>query len=770
MARTRRSARLASASTVSCLITNPPYAVQFTVAAATKLASSRALTVCEQVADAYALIQNVDRASATPRLGSVAEGQEETVVERSTPNIETIKSSPPKLKPSTPSRSTPVKLPKSEMHPSKFHQTMAPPSSGLRHGFVDINPDPKAAGGTQSTPSKTPMSSGFTFRVSRPSIAGGEQDSGLGPEAKRMMEELREEASKIKAELAAKREQEREEEAVDGRKYAKAKGKASRYSDVHMAEFKKMDSIENHHSTFRYTPGRATPAKNLKRTQSKANLDESSDAPAAASSSTRKAPMSVKRALVKPTEKHHQPEEAVEAPVKRVRQRKEDDASTQRPISRDGSSIPAPKTLGSESVRRAIPRAQSFANLLTPTKASAARTALPKTPTVSMIKSPSKTDIRSLARSPSKPELTSALARSPSKSSLVQPNSSKALGGLTKSVTISSIPAPQAIPKLVQTPGRFDRVKSILKRQFSSSKPKSSLPQLAGAAPKTPGRTEKPEPVAPMTTPARQYDRHVEFTPDTKQAAMTQNSPSPVKSVLPRPKSVSKPPAVQFPSLNAVMSAKKSGSTAVSYPDLSAYKEEENSSEDEQASLHEALPESQPGTFTFRSDHTIRFGSTSPNGFGGSPGQSTLRQVRASFAPSASMPGGFPDDRESQSPSRKANKENADPELIAGIPHGMSNKKRSRAMWEDEEIKTGVPHGISNKKRHRASSDEEEDEEIVQRTTKKLRKNPPSMAPRFACSSPIKKPSGSLGTPSPQKKSGISLSRLNMLARPKVRK
>ncbi|KAK8139195.1 hypothetical protein PG984_002575 [Apiospora sp. TS-2023a] len=687
MARTRRSARLASAST------------------------------------------NVDRASATPRLGSVAEGEEETVVELSTPNVETIKSSPPKPKPSTPSRSTPVKLPKSEMHPSKFHQTMAPPSSGLRHGFVDINPDPKAAGGTQSTPSKTPMSSGFTFRVSRPSIAGGEQDSGLGPEAKRMMEELREEASKIKAELAAKREQEREEEAVDGRKYAKAKGKASRYSDVHMAEFKKMDSIENHHSTFRYTPGRATPGKSLKRTQSKANLDESSDAPAAASSSTRKAPMSVKRALVKPTEKHHQPEEAVEAPVKRARQRKEDDASTQRPISRDGSSIPAPKTLGSESVRRAIPRAQSFANLLTPTKASAARTALPKTPTVSLIKSPSKTDIRSLARSPSKPELTSALARSPSKSSLVQPNSSKALGGLTKSVTISSIPAPQAIPKLVQTPGRFDRVKSILKRQFSSSKPKSNLPQLAGAAPKTPGRTEKPEPVAPMTTPARQYDRHVEFTPDTKQAAMTQNSPSPVKSVLPRPKSVSKPPAVQFPFFKC---------------------------RDERQEV--------------RHDHTIRFGSTSPNGFGGSPGQSTLRQVRASFAPSASMPGGFPDDRESQSPSRKANKENADPELIAGIPHGMSNKKRSRAMWEDEEIKTGVPHGISNKKRHRASSDEEEDEEIVQRTTKKLRKNPPSMAPRFACSSPIKKPSGSLGTPSPQKKSGISLSRLNMLARPKVRK
>lgn len=701
-------------------------------------------------------------------MGSVAEGEEEPVVELPTKDVETIKSSPPKPKPSTPSRSTPVKLPKSEMHPSKVHQTMAPPSSGLRHGFVDINPDPKAAGGGQATPSKTPMSSGFTFRVSRPSIAGGEQDSGLGPEAKRMMEELREEASKIKAELAAKREQEREEEGVDGRKYAKAKGKASRYSDVHMVEFKKMDSIENHHSTFRYTPGRATPGKSLKRSQSKANLDESSDAPAAESSS-RKAPVSAKRALVKPTEQRHRSEEAVEAPVKRVRQRKEDDASTQRPISRDGSSIPAPKTLGSESVRKAIPRTQSFANLLTPTKASAARTALPKTPTVSMIKSPSKTDIRSLARSPSKPELASALARSPSKDGLARTNSIKAPGGLTKSVTISTLPTSQAAPKQVQTPGRFDRVKSILKRQFSSSKPKSSLPQLAGSAPKTPGRTEKPEPVAPMTTPARQYDRHVEFTPDTKQAAMTQNSPSPVKSVLPRPKSVSKPPTVQFPSLNAVMSAKKSSSAAVSYPDLSAYKEEENTSEnEEQASLHETLPESQPGTFTFRSDHTIRFGSTSPNGFGASPGQSTLRQVRASFAPSANMPGGFPDDKES--PSRKANKENADPELIAGIPHGMSNKKRSRAMWEDEEIKTGVPHGISNKKRHRASSDEEEDDEIVQRTTKKLRKNPPSMAPRFACSSPIKKPSGSLGTPSPQKKQGISLSRLNMLARPKVRK
>ncbi|KAK8019266.1 hypothetical protein PG990_004404 [Apiospora arundinis] len=733
MARTRRSARLASASS------------------------------------------NVDRASATPRLGSVAEGEEETV-DLPTKNVETIRSSPPKFKPTTPSHSTPVKLPMSEMHPSKVHQTMAPPSSGLRHGFTDINPDQKATAGGQSTPSKTPMASGFTFRVARPSIAG-ENDVGLGPEAKRMMDELREEASKIKAELAAKREQEREEEeAAGGRKYAKAKGKASRYSDVHMAEFKKMDSIENHPSAFRCAPGRATPAKGgLKRTQSKANLDEPESS--SLSSSSRKAPVSAKR-IARPAEKHQQPEQATEAPAKRVRQRMEDDASTSRPISRDGSSIPAPRNLGVESVRKAIPRAQSLANLLTPTKASAARTAVPKTPTVTMVKSPSKTDIRSLARSPSKPEL-SGLSRSPSKESLLRSNSKKALGagGLTKSATTSNLPVSQSIPKLVQTPGRFDRVKSILKRQFSSSKPKSSLPQfarpapVAGAAPKTPGRTEKALPAAPLTTPARQYDRHVEFTPDTKQAAMTQNSPSPVKSVLPRPKSVSKPPAVQFPSLNAVMSAKKSGSAAVLYPDLSAYKEEGESEDEETESLHEALPESRPGTFTFRSDHTIRFGSTSPNGFGGSPGQSTLRQVRASFAPTTNMPGGFPDEREAS--PRKANKENADPELIAGIPHGMSNKKRSRAMWEDEEIKTGVPHGISNKKRHRASSDEEEEEqdEGVQRGAKKLRKNPPTpAATRFTCSSPIKKPSGLLGTPSPQKKSGISLSRLNMLARPKVRK
>ncbi|KAK8114829.1 hypothetical protein PG999_006898 [Apiospora kogelbergensis] len=686
MARTRRSARLASASS------------------------------------------NVDRASATPRLGSVAEGEEETV-DLPTKNLEVIRSSPPKPKPTTPSHSTPVKLPMSEMHPSKVHQTMAPPSSGLRHGFVDINPDEKP---TCNTPSKTPMASGFTFRVARPSIAG-EGDVGLGPEAKRMMDELREEASKIKAELAAKREQEREEEeAAGGRKYAKAKGKASRYSDVHMAEFKKMDSIENHPSAFRCAPGRATPAKGgLKRTQSKANLDETETS--SLSSSSRKAPVSAKR-ITRPTEKHQKSEEATEAPVKRVRKHMEDDASTSRPISRDGSSIPAPKSFGVESVRKAIPRAQSLANLLTPTKASAARTAVPKTPTVTMIKSPSKTDIRSLARSPSKPEL-SGLSRSPSKESLMRSNSKKALGmgGLTKSATTSNLTAPQSIPKLVQTPGRFDRVKSILKRQFSSSKPKSSIPQfsgaapIAGTAPKTPGRTEKALPAVPLTTPARQYDRHVEFTPDTKQAAMTQNSPSPVKSVLPRPKSVSKPPAVQFPSLNAVMSAKKSGNTSVSYPDLSAYKEEK-SEDEETESLHEELPESQPGTFTFRSDHTIRFGGTSPNGFGGSPGQSTLRQVRDSFAPAAHMPGGFPDERESS--PRKANKENADPELIAGIPHGMSNKKRSRAMWDDEEIKTGVPHGISNKKRHRASSDaeEEEQDEGVQRGAKKLRKNPPAPA------------------------------------------
>lgn len=705
------------------------------------------------------------------------EGDEEPTAQMAQ-SLGTIMSSP-MPKPTTPASAAPVKLPMSEMHPSKVHQTMAPPSSGLKFGFVDINADDKSrdhpSGINQTTPSKTRAPSGnFTFRVASP--MGGEMK--LGPEARQMMEELREEAARHRAQIVADRERERLEEheqLLEDRKIAKAKGKIGRFSDVHMKEFKKMDSIAARPTATTAKAPNFTPLKSgMKRSQSKANLDETE-------SSGRKGPAA--KPLPQLSEKRS---DQHELPAKRVRQRIEDDTSTVRPVSRDGSHIPRPKSSGNDSIGSGPPGSQTVTSLLTPTKASAAKTAnIAKTPTIKLVKSPSKPDLVTSAKPMSKSRL-GGLIRSPTKPELSNPINSPnkpGLGGsLKKSATMNNLGAPKGIPSLVQTPGRFDRVKSILRRQFSASKPKSHLPQAASFAPKTPSRTEKELPQLPMTTPGQKFGKHVEFTPDTKQAALSQNSPSPTKSSIPRSKTLPKLPPPNFRSLDAAMSAKK-GKVEILYPDLSAYGGDavedarEDTEEDTEMSTGtkdpSVLPDGVPGTFTFRSDHTIRFDSTSPSGFGGAAGQSSLRHVRPSAGPLARMPGAFPTGNELFS----TNKENKDPAVMTGIAHGMANKKRHRAVWEDEEIKSGISHGIANKKRHRASSEDEVDQdEGAQRGAKKLRKRSSSIeheilaAPKAATTpSPMKKKDAAPRTSSPQKK-GISLSRLNMLARPKHRK
>ncbi|KAI0380951.1 hypothetical protein F5Y04DRAFT_256344 [Hypomontagnella monticulosa] len=655
-------------------------------------------------------------ASPAPRLGSVIEGDEDflTPPEHATRSLDTIASSPVP-QPATPALATPIKLPMSEMHPSKVHPTTAAPSSGLKLGFVDIdytkNPNEHAFGVVQSTPSKTPLpSTDFTFRYT---TLGRNGDEGLSPAAKQLMKDIRGNiVPGIKAELVAKREQEKLEEAEsnDPRKIRQAKGKAGRYSAAHMAEFKKMDSIENHPSAFRAAPGRSTPVKGgLKRTQSKANLDEPDSVPSKKASSSRPVPASEKR------------QEQPESPVKRVKQKFEDDVSTLRPVSRDGSFIPRPKSSGNDSIQSGIPRSQTLSHLMTPTKSSLARASSIKAPTMSLVKSSSKPDLASLARTSSK----------------------KGFGGL-KSITMGNLHAGIA-PTHVQTPGRFDRVKSILKRQISGSKSKSSIPKLASPS-KVSFRQSIDEefPQAPLTTPARKHERRVNFTPTAKRATMLLDSPSPVKSSIPRSKAM---PRLQF---TGAVDKSKTEKTCdeVAYPDLSAYCRDVN--EDTEKSDKDQAPTSVPGTFTFRSDHTIRFDSTSPKGFGGAAGQASLRQVRNSVLPTSHMPGSFP-----RPSDVSPNKENKDPVVGPGIPHGMSNKKRHRASWDEEE------------------------EEATKRVTKKLRKDPPVpegdalVAPRLvAQESPVKKTGGFPHTPSPQKKkrAGISLSRLNMLSRPKVRK
>lgn len=591
------------------------------------------------------------------------------------------------------------------MHPSKIHKsTTKEPDSGLRLGFTDIHPKPgQPSGLSQQTPTKTGISSpSFDFRFARP----GPQ---LGPDAQRMMDELREEALRIKAKLAAEREEKDKIGGADAgsvgvRKIAQPKGKVGRFSDVHMAEFKKMDSIAGHPSAFRAQPGRVTPAKKtLKRTQSKANLDEKDE--------TAVEPTAEKPALAERLENT--------APAKRARKHISDDTSSARPVSRDGGQsikmVPSTPTLS---------RTQSTlpSSVTTPTQASLARS----------VNAKPATHLPAWSRSPSKP----ALASTPR--------------NMTKSFTnpnLSNKPR-SASKNFLRSPGTLDRVRSILRYPSSSRKPlapPSSIPVLSKSASKPDLKTCFPSaPATPLGLARVKSVKRVNFTPDTANpdALASSNSPSPVKSGIPRSasklglsataRSAGGTPAkeVLYPSLTGHPALAKYPSE-VAYPSLATPRPLPEPPR--QAKTEPRPASSVPGTFHFRSDRTIDFG-TPPKGFGTSPGQASVRQVRPSIFP-GSIPGSFPD----------SDKENTAP--LPAIPHGMPNKKRRRADSDDE------------------------DENEVERSPKKQKASVPEgpmlVAPRIMVPMASRKSK----TPSPTKKKNVlTLSRLNMLARPKVRK
>jgi hypothetical protein len=633
---------------------------------------------------------------AAGNLGSVAE-RDETPVGEDQLNVNSIMSSP--MFPRTPKTALRPKPSREEMHPSMAHQsTTKKPDSGLRLGFADIkgNGENQPSGVSQKSPSKTGISASFDFRFARPA-------PDLGEDAQRLMDELREEAMKIKARLAIERQEKRqaEEEAqrragqgnsVNGRKIAQPKGKAGRYSDVHMAEFKKMDSIAGHASAYRAQPGRFAPATtSLKRTQSKANLDSREE-----SSSSN-------------LQKSHKTEvsERLEntAPAKRARKAIADDTSSARPVSRSG--VPVPST-----PKQA--RSSAFLDTIsTPTQASLARNASVKGAT---------TQIPTLSKSPSKPNLMSGTRVK-----------------LTKSATTNNVTTlPKSMLKSnLKSPGRFERVRSILRHVSPSHRKPAAVQSSSPSLSRSPSKPnfEKALPSVPTTPVAvSKTAKHVNFTPDTTQntsASAFHNSPSPVKSGIPRSSSKAsiavKSASGSDETRHAYPSVKAKDSVGtdrpqIEYPSLSGVRPLPPTPK--AAPAH--LPPSVPSTFTFRSDHTIDFGA-SPKSFGASPGQASLRQVRQSV-----MPGSFPG----------SNKENSEP--LPSVPHGMLNKKRRR-------------------------TDSDETEEDADRSPKKQKAEVAEgamlVAPRL-----IATPKSKINSATPSPKKGIlSMSRLNMLARPKMR-
>ncbi|GFF44242.1 hypothetical protein IFM46972_07480 [Aspergillus udagawae] len=379
-----------------------------------------------------------------------------------------------------------------EMHPSKVHQsTTKQADSGLILGF---NPVKKDANGNvvretvaHDTPSKAKASPSSQYGTPGFEFKFACQESQLSDEAKKLMESVREDVAKIKAQMVLEKDKQhaadRGAEGLNGRdrRIAQPKGKAGRFSSAHMAEFKKMDSIANHPSAFRATPGRFQPVgTTLKRTNSKAGFDEAESRRQSPPKSTAK------------------PSPAPAAPsAKRVKHDKTDDVSTRRPT-----------TEADQTPKSTLPRPRSAvrSSLMTPTRASAARTS-----SVSL-KPPRTSMIPSLTRSPvSKP---AGIPRTPQTDFNPRIKSNlPTLGGLKSILRRHQ-------PLFSRDPAKIAAGTHVAAPDFTSN-------FLLGAS-REPSVSEEP---APTPSPKKR----VEFTPTTKSPApkvdseLDQPSPSPCK-------------------------------------------------------------------------------------------------------------------------------------------------------------------------------------------------------------------------------------------------
>lgn len=351
---------------------------------------------------------------------------------------------------STPRRDSQITPDEQEMHPQLHHQSTAKPREEARHlGFSNMHPHtepPKqkgVLGGLQATPSRTrnldndlkSPSSSFQFTFNR------EHSLELSPEAKKLMHEQREKTALIREQMISSGEgAESIDQIMAARRIARPKG---RFSQAHLKEFEKMESIAAHASASRAHPfpnrdrmatEKKEETKSLKRSPSKARLDEP-DTPSSRPSSREgpKHTLSSKGSgLPRSTSTKSLKQTGPSPPTKRVKRAETDDVSAHHPPSSNGEkSLPStPKR--SESLASAP---NNLAALTTPTQASLARAASVKSAKTSNIPAPQFTPAKGFTAAvpvlPAAPHFTPAkagnadqhsstplLAKSPSKASL----------------------------------------------------------------------------------------------------------------------------------------------------------------------------------------------------------------------------------------------------------------------------------------------------------------------------------------------------------------
>ena len=563
-----------------------------------------------------------------------------------------------------------------EMHPSKVHRSttkptavssLGPTSIGEENVTTASQSDSMALTVAHNTPTKLPgawppiTSPTFEFTINH--------DDSLSAEAQRIMESVRREATKIKAQMQAERDQQDldNKEAYHnlGRKIAQPKGTPGRYSDVHREEFKRMESIAGHASIWK---NKLQP--NAASSSSKSPSDHSADVvesqlPRSKSSKSLQASRS-------------QDFDRIEnmASGKRAKKRYDDDTSTARPISRDEHAQVEITQPIIES--KAVPPSRLPSAFTTPTKASLARAASVKSMKPSLIPSPSRSNLARMIGSPSmiKSEGSKKYRRSLAKFGNMKNLLHRRQPGLTKDPNKDSARPSLALP---EEKLRLDK----------------ALPTL-------------PQPDQARSSSARTTVDRVNHTPTAKSHL----------DDMPASPSPSKIPAAA-PSLRKTALAPN----PTSYPSIS------NSPN---ITTRVKIPTAPvPGDFTFRSDKTILF---SP-----APQTPTIRRVRPSgvSTPLATF----------------------DP--LPPIPHGLPNKKRRRAESDDEE-------DIENVAPARVPTRDDADEPQA----KKLKPSPQKAMPTHDTSGATPRSKIPQARASKEKTPGrgvLSLSRLNMLARPKTR-
>ncbi|KAF2837784.1 hypothetical protein M501DRAFT_995025 [Patellaria atrata CBS 101060] len=423
----------------------------------------------------------------------------------------------------TPTDRTPIQPAQSEIHPQQNHATTSKPLDEARWlGFMDkvkgARTEPvkrhSSLAAAQSTPTKatndkwTPFSPTTEFTFSLPKEKSS--DLNLSPEAQKIMADKRDEIVKIREQLRAARNEAKVQEISTARRIAQPKGKVGRFSDIHMTEFKKMDSITNHPSAFRADPNRFPPAtKSLKRTQSKAEMDKIDG-----SVTPKQPPKSPGRT-----------DERTVAQSKRAKRFHEDDISTVRPISlKTQKATATPNTPGTAPKRTSFMR--KISGLMSPTKASLARSQSVKTMKTTT-------------------HIPSLLPKSPSLKSIP---------------TVPQTPKPASkadedeVSKLSFSKLKMPTVKGILRtpQRLYSNDPA----QIAAGTHSPPPSRIMHFPSIPATAPVK---KHVDFTASTKGS---ENKDEGIVATPKKPVVENKTENVTYPTLSNVVSPGNPGSVS----------------------------------------------------------------------------------------------------------------------------------------------------------------------------------------------------------------